>query len=256
MIGCKAPLLRPRTQAARAYSWRLAAQGLSVASLVDEPLSSSDGVINRSTLASLEAASADRELAVTTAALAALGKRIPRGESPGSVARGETRKAGLTVVRSQAVVDSALILVVVLHAGSVGDTVGVVSPADDLVPAEAAKRRVLLLVRVGAKLAEGAGDLDEVAHRRDLVDIAVAVEHLREESDSGIFASGGGNIAVVIPAGSIIGPDSMVVHTDIRSDFKEPAGSSGSKIASGTHLSRGPGISAPHSELSIAQSSP
>lgn len=169
---------------------------------------------------------------------------------------GEPGKAGLAVGGPEAVIDPALVRIVVLHAGRVLDAVGVVPPADDLVPAEAAERRVLLLVRVRAELAEGARDLDEVGRRRYLVDVAVAVEHLPEEVDGGGFAGGGRDVAVVIPTCAVFGPDRMVVHAHVWDNFKNLAGSPRGKDASGAHLGRSPGIGAPHTELGIAESSP
>lgn len=170
--------------------------------------------------------------------------------------RGEPGKAGLAVGGPETVVYPALVRVVVLHAGRVLDAVGVVPPADNLVPAEAAERRVLLLVGVRAELAEGSGDLDEVGRRRYLIDVAVAVKHLPEEVDGGGFAGGGRDVAVVIPTCAVFGTDRMVVHANVWDNFKNLAGSPRSKDASGTHLGRSPGIGAPHTELGIAESSP
>lgn len=169
---------------------------------------------------------------------------------------GKPGKAGLAVRGPQVVIDPALVLIVVLHAGRVLDAVGVVPPADDLIPAEAAERRILLLIRVRAELTEGARDLDEVGRRCYLIDVAVAVEHLPEEADGGVFAGGGRDIAIVIPACAVGGADRVIVHTDVRDNFKNLASSSRSKDASGAHLGRSPGIGAPHPELSVADSSP
>lgn len=228
---------------------RLATVGLGPAVLVDEPLSSLEGIFpgGASTLARVKGARV-----VSTAAGAALGKCIPRGHSPGSVVGGEPGKAGLAVGWPQVVIDPALVRIVVLHAGSVRDAVGVVRPADDLIPAEAAERRVLLLVRVRAELTEGAGDLDKVGRCRYLVDVAVAVKHLPEESDSGVFAGGGRDIAVVVPTRAVGSADRMVVHAGVWENLENLASSPGSKEASGAHLRRGPGIGAPHTELGIA----
>lgn len=165
-------------------------------------------------------------------------------------------KAGLAVRRPQIVIDPALVVSVVLEAGSVLDTVGVVPPADDLIPAEAAERSILLLVRVGAELTEGAGDLNEVGRRGYFIDVAVAVKHLPEEVDSGVFAGGGRDIAIVIATCTVGGADRVVVHADVWNNLKNLASSPRSKEASGAHLGRSPGIGAPHAELSIAESSP
>lgn len=168
----------------------------------------------------------------------------------------EPGEAGLAVGGPQAVVDPALVLVVVLEPRGVLDAVGVVPPADDLVPAEAAERGVLLLVRVRAELAKGAGHLDEVGRRRYLVDVAVAVEHLPEEADGGVLAGGGRDVAVVIPACAALGAHGMVVHANVWDNLKDLAGSPGSKEAGGAHLGRSSGIGAPYPELGIAESSP
>lgn len=169
---------------------------------------------------------------------------------------GKPGKAGLAVRGPQIVIDPALVVSVVLEAGSVFDAVGVVPPADDLIPAEAAKRRILLLVRIRAELTEGARDLDEVGRRCYLIDVAVAVEHLPEEADGGVFAGGGRYIAIIIPACAVGGADRMIVHADVWNNLKNLASSPRSKEASGAHLGRSPGIGAPHAELSIAESSP
>lgn len=169
---------------------------------------------------------------------------------------GESGKAGLAVRGPQIVIDPALVLSVVLDAGSVFDAVGVVPPTDDLIPAETAERSVLLLVRVGAELTEGAGDLNEVGRRRYLIDVAVAAKHLPKEVDSGVLAGGGRDITIVIATCAVGGADRMVVHAHVRDNLKDLASSPRSKEASGAHLGRGPGIGTPHAELSIAESSP
>lgn len=130
------------------------------------------------------------------------------------------------------------------------------SPADDLVPAEASKRRVLLLVGVRAELAQSAGDLDEVGRGRDLVDVAVAVEHVAEEADGGALAGGGGDVAVIVAAGAVVGADCVVVHADVGHDLEDLAGSSRGEEAGGAHLGRGSGVGAPNTELSVADCSP
>ena len=232
---------------------RLATEVLGEAVLIDEPASSSEGIVpgGARRLARLK-----RARLVATAAGAALCKCVPRGHSPGSVGGWEPGKAGLAVGGPQAVIDPAFVLIVVLEAGSVRDAVGVVPPANDLIPAEAAECRVLLLVRVRAELTEGAGDLDEVARRRYLVDVAVAVEHLPEEADSRVFARGGRDVAVIISTCAVGGADRVVVHADVWDNLKNLASSPRSKDAGGAHLGRSPGIGAPHPELGIAESSP
>lgn len=234
-------------------SQRLATVGLGPAVLVDESLSSLEGIFRggASTLARVK-----RARTTATAAGAALGKCIPRGHGPGSMSGGEPSKAGLAVGGPQIVINPALILIVVLEAGRVLNPVGVVPPTYNLVPAEAAERRILLLVRVRAELTEGAGDLDEVGRRSYLIDVAVAIKHLPKEVDSCGFAGGGRDIAVVISTCAILGADRMVVHADVWHNLKNLASSPGSKEASGTHLGRSPGIGAPHTELRIAESSP
>lgn len=231
---------------------RLSTEVLGPAVVVDEPLSSSESAVPWS---ASRLASAKRARPVSTTA-GTLGKCTPRRHTPGFVVVREPSKTGLTVGGPQAVVDPALVLIVVLHTGTVLDAVGVVPPADDLIPAEAAERRILLLVRVRAELTESAGDLDEVGRRRYLIDVAVSVEHLPEEADSGVFAGGSRDIAVVIPTCAVGGADGMVVHANIWHDLKNLASSPRSKEARSAHLGRSPSISAPHPELGIAESSP
>lgn len=234
-------------------SLQLATKVLGPAVVVDEPASSSEGIVLG---AARRLARVKRARPTATAARAALSECIPRGHTPGSVAGGEPGKAGLAVGGPQTIIDPAFVLIVVLEAGSVRDAVGVVPPADDLIPAEAAERRILLLVRVRAELPEGAGDLDEVGRRRYLIDVAVAVKHLPKEADSGGFAGGGRDITVIVPACAVGGADRMVVHADVWDNLKNLASTSRSKEASGAHLGRSPGVGAPYSELGIAESSP
>lgn len=231
---------------------RLATVSLGPAVVVDEPLSSSESAV---TWSARRLARAKRARPVSTTA-GTLGKCTPRGHTPGFVVVRESGKTGLAVGGPQTIIDPALILIVVLETGGVLDAVGVVPPADDLIPAKAAERRILLLVRVRAELTEGAGDLDEVGRRRYFIDVAVPVEHLPEETDSGVFAGGSRDIAVVIPTCAVGGADGMVVHANVGDNLKNLTSSSRSKEARGAHFSRSPGISAPHPELGIAESSP
>lgn len=203
-------------------SRRLATEVVGPAVVVDEPASCSEGIVSggASRLARVK-----RARPAATAAGAALGKCAPGGHAPGFVVGGKPGKARLSVGGPQIVVDPALVLIVVLEAGRVLDAVGVVPPADDLVPAEAAESRILLLVRVRAKLAESSGHLDKVGRRRYLIDVSVAVEHLSEEVDSSGFAGGGRDIAVIVPTCPVGSADSMIVHADIWHNFEDLASS-------------------------------
>lgn len=234
------------------HTRRLATEVLGPAVVVDEPLSSSESTVPWS---ARRLARAKRARPVSATA-GTLGKCTPRRHAPGFVVIREPGKARLAIGGPQTVIYPALVLIVVLHTGTVLDAVGVVPPADDLIPAKATERRILLLVRVRAELTKGAGDLDEVGRRRYLVDVAVAVEHLPEEVDSGCFAGGSRDIAVVISTCAVGGTDRMIVHTDVRDNLKNLASSPRSKEARGAHFGRSPGISAPHTELGIAESSP
>lgn len=214
---------------------RLATEGLGPAVVVDELLSSGEGTVHRgASLASVKTRH-KRELPLATAA-ATRSKCTPRGHSPGFVARGEPGKGGLAVGGPQAVVNRTIVQLVVLHAARIRDAVGVVRPADNLIPAKAAERCILLLVRVRAELTKGAGDLDEVGCRRYFIHIAVAAEHLRKEGDSGLFAGGGRDIAVVIITCTVGGADCVVIHADVCGDFKNPAGPPRHKSAGGANF--------------------
>lgn len=252
MARCKLPPAEAASSRNLVAPRRLATEVLGPAVVVDEPASSSQGIVLRG---ARRLARVKRARSAPTAART-LRKCIPRRHSPGSVVGGEPGKAGLAICGPQIVIDSALVLIVVLHAGRVLDAVGVVPPADDLIPAEAAERRILLLVRIRAELTEGARDLDEISRRCYLIHVAVAVEHLPEEADCGVFAGGGRDIAIVVPTCAVGGTDRMIVHADVWHNLKNLASSSRSKEASGAHLGRSPGIGAPYPELSIAESSP
>lgn len=231
---------------------RLATEVLRPAVVVDEPASSSQGIVGRG---ARRLARVKRARSAPTAART-LRKCIPRRHSPGSVVGGKPGKARLAVRGPQIVIDPALVISVVLEAGSVFDAVCVVPPTDDLIPAEAAECSIFLLVRVGTELTEGAGDLNKVGRRRYLIDVAVAVKHLPEEVDSGVFAGGGRDISIVIATCTVGGADRVVVHADVWNNLKNLASSPRSKEARGAHLRRSPGIGAPHAELSVAESSP
>lgn len=252
MARCKVPPAEAASSRSVVIPRRLATEVLGPAVVVDEPASSSQGIVRRG---ARRLARSKRACSAPTAART-LRKCIPRRHSPGSVVGGESSKAGLAIRGPQIVIDPALVLIVVLHAGRVLDAIGVVPPADDLIPAEAAERRILLLVRIRAELTEGARDLDKVGRRRYLIDVAVAVKHLPEEADCGVFAGGGRDIAIVVPTCAVGGADRVVVHAHVRDNLKNLASSPRSKEARGAHLRRSPGICAPHPELSIAESSP